>query len=56
MEVHFTPEEEIRLGQIAARAGMPVTFFVHDAVSRTLEGEARFVAFCKEGDDIRGPG
>jgi predicted transcriptional regulator len=49
MEVHFTPEEEIRLGEIAARAGRPVTSFVHDAVSRALEDEARFVTAVKKG-------
>jgi predicted transcriptional regulator len=49
MEVHFTPEEEMRLDQIAAKAGIPVTSFVHETVSRTLEDEARFVAAVKKG-------
>ena len=49
MEVQFTPDEEIRLSRIAARAGRPVTAVVHDTVSRALEDEARFVAAIQKG-------
>jgi predicted transcriptional regulator len=49
MEVQFTPEEETRLSQIATRAGRPVTAVVHDAVSHTLNEEARFVNAVEKG-------
>lgn len=49
MEVLFTPEEENRLSQIAARAGTPVTAIVHHAVSQALEDEARFVEAVERG-------
>jgi len=37
MEVHFTPEQEARLAQIAASAGTDSERLVQDAVSRLLE-------------------
>jgi len=37
MEVHFTPEQEARLAQIAASAGTDPERLVQDAVSRLLE-------------------
>jgi hypothetical protein len=40
MEVHFTPEQEARLAQIATNAGIDVERFVKDAVLRLLEGDA----------------
>ncbi len=42
MEVHFTPEQEARLAQIATDAGTDAERFVKDAVLRLLEGAAGF--------------
>jgi hypothetical protein len=39
MEVHFTPEQEARLAQIAANAGIDAERFVKDAVLRLIEGD-----------------
>lgn len=44
MEVHFTPEQEAQLVQIAINAGTEPEQLVKDAVSRLLEGEAGFPA------------
>jgi len=43
MELHFTPEEETRLTEVASRAGRPVAAIVQDAVKHALLEEARFV-------------
>jgi hypothetical protein len=40
VEVHFTPEQEAQLAQIAATAGTDAERLVKDAVLRLLEGEA----------------
>jgi hypothetical protein len=40
MEVHFTPEQEARLAQLAARAGLDPERLVQDAALRLLEGRA----------------
>jgi hypothetical protein len=42
MEVHFTPEQEAQLAQIAANAGTDAERLVKDAVLRLLEGTADF--------------
>jgi hypothetical protein len=39
MEVHFTPEQEARLAQIAANAGTDAERLVKNAALRLLEGE-----------------
>jgi len=39
MEVHFTPEQEARLAQIATKAGIDAERFVKDAVLRLIEGD-----------------
>jgi hypothetical protein len=39
MEVHFTPEQEKRLTQIAASAGIDPERLVKDAALRLLEGQ-----------------
>jgi hypothetical protein len=44
MEIHFTPQQEARLTQIATNAGMDAERFVKDAVLRLLEGDACFSA------------
>lgn len=41
MEVHFTPEQEARLAQIATKAGTDAERLVKDAALRLLEGETR---------------
>jgi hypothetical protein len=39
MEVHFTPEQEARLAQIATNAGIDAERLVKKAVLRLLEDE-----------------
>ena len=41
MEVHFTPEQEKRLTQVAANAGTDPERLVKDAALRLLEQQAR---------------
>ena len=49
MEVHFTPEQETQLSQIATHAGTDVEALVKDASLRLLQEEARFRASVREG-------
>jgi predicted transcriptional regulator len=49
MEVHFTPEQEARLKQIANKAGTDLERLVKDAALRLLEEDARFRAAVREG-------
>lgn len=49
MEVQFTSEQEARLAQIAAVAGMDSAGLVNDAALRLLEEDARFRAAVREG-------
>ena len=49
MEVHFTPEQEARLAQIAQTTGTGPEELVKDAVLRLLEQDARFRAAVQEG-------
>jgi predicted transcriptional regulator len=49
MEVHFTPEQETQLSQIATYAGTDAERLVKDAALRLLEEEARFRAAVREG-------
>jgi predicted transcriptional regulator len=49
MEVHFTPEQEAQLSQIASHAGTDTERLVKDAVVRLLEQDARFRAAVREG-------
>jgi predicted transcriptional regulator len=49
MEVHFTPEQEARLSQIAASSGTDPERLVKDAALRLLEEDARFRAAVREG-------
>jgi hypothetical protein len=44
MEVHFTPEQEAQLAQIATNAGTDVEYLVRHTVLRLLEGDAGFHA------------
>jgi hypothetical protein len=49
MEVHFTPEQEARLSQIASWSGTDPECLVKDAVLRLLEEDARFREAVREG-------
>jgi len=49
LEVHFTPEQEARLSQVASQAGTDVEHLVKDAALRLLEQDARFRAAVRKG-------
>jgi len=49
MEIHFTPEQEATLAQIATRQGIDAERLVKDAAVRLLEEDARFRAAVREG-------
>jgi len=49
MEVHFTPEQEAQLWQIANQAGKNVKQLAKDAAMRLLEEDARFRAAVRKG-------
>jgi predicted transcriptional regulator len=49
MEVHFSPEKEARLQQVASRSGKEAAEVVEEAVDRMLEYETRFVEAVEEG-------
>ncbi|MFZ0299793.1 MAG: hypothetical protein WAM13_15690 [Candidatus Sulfotelmatobacter sp.] len=49
MELHFTPEEEAQLAQIATQEGKDAERLVKDAALRLLEEDARFRAAVREG-------
>lgn len=49
MEVHFTPEQETQLAQIATKAGTDAERLVKDAALKILAEEVRFRAAVREG-------
>lgn len=49
MEVHFTPEQEAQLSQIATHSGTDPEHLVKDAALRLLEQDARFRAAVRKG-------
>jgi len=49
MEVHFSPEVETRLEELAAANGKNAEQFVKDAINRMLEDQARFIAGVRRG-------
>lgn len=49
MEVHFTPEQEARLSQIAATSGTDPEGLVKGAALRLLEEDACFREAVREG-------
>ena len=49
MEVHFAPDVETRLQQVAFANGKDVEQLVKDTVSRMLENQDRFVAGVQRG-------
>jgi predicted transcriptional regulator len=49
MELHFTPEQQARLAQIATKAGTAPERLVTNVVTRYLDEEARFLAAVEKG-------
>ena len=49
MEVHFSPDVEMRLQQVAVANGKDAEQLVKDTVTRMLENQARFVAGVQRG-------
>ncbi|MBV8772703.1 MAG: hypothetical protein JO166_10320 [Deltaproteobacteria bacterium] len=49
MEVHFTPEQEAQLSQIASHAGTDAEHLVKDAALRLVEENAQYRAAVREG-------
>jgi predicted transcriptional regulator len=49
MEVHFTPEQEARLAEIATHAGTDAEHLVKNAALRLLEREESFRAAVGKG-------
>lgn len=49
MEVHFPPDIEARLRQLASANGKDAEQLVKDTVARMLESQARFIAGVQRG-------
>ncbi len=49
MELHFTPEQQAQLAQLATKAGTDAEHLVMDAALRLLAEDARFRAAVREG-------
>jgi hypothetical protein len=49
MEVHFTPEQEAQLSEIASQASIDAEHLVKKAALRLLERDARFRAAVRKG-------
>jgi predicted transcriptional regulator len=49
MEVHFTPEQEAQLTQMATKAGTNPERLVEDVLVRYLDDEARFLVAVEKG-------
>ena|SRR5438477_10546739 len=49
MEVHFTPEQQAQLAQIATKAGTVPERLVTNVIARYLDEEARFLAAVEKG-------
>ena len=49
MEVHFPPEVETRLQQVAVANGKDAEQLVKDTVARMLENQARFISGVQRG-------
>ncbi len=56
MEVHFSPEQEAGLSQVASHAGTNVEQLVKDAALRVLEEDIRFREGVKRGIAAAGRG
>jgi predicted transcriptional regulator len=49
MEVHFSPDVETRLQQVASSHGKDVEQLVKDTAARMLDNHARFIAAVQSG-------
>jgi predicted transcriptional regulator len=49
MEVNFTPEQESRLHQVAARTGRDPAQLVQESIDRMLDYDERFLAAIEQG-------
>jgi predicted transcriptional regulator len=49
MEIHFSPDTEARLQQVAARTGKDTAKVVEEAVDRMLECDIHFLEAVEEG-------
>jgi len=49
MELHFTPEQQAQLAQIAAKAGTVPERLAADVVARYLNEEVRFLTAVEKG-------
>jgi predicted transcriptional regulator len=49
MEVHFTPEQQAQLAQMATKAGTNPERLVTDVVARYLDEKARFLEAVEKG-------
>ena len=49
MEVHFTPEQEAQLAQMATKAGTNPERLVKDILVRYLDDEAQFLTAVEKG-------
>jgi predicted transcriptional regulator len=49
MEVHFTPEQEAKLAQLAVKSGTNTERLVTEVVVRYLDEEVRFLAAIEKG-------
>lgn len=49
MEVHFSPDVETRLQEVALANGKDAEQLVKDTVTRMLENQARFIAGVQRG-------
>jgi predicted transcriptional regulator len=49
MEVHFSPDKEARLQQLATRKGKETAQVVEEAVDRMLEYDVHFLDAVEEG-------
>ena len=56
MEVHFSPDVEMQLQQVASANGKNAEQLVKDAVARMLENQARFIAGVQRGIEQAGRG
>ena len=56
MEVHFSPDVETRLQQVASANGKDAEQLVKDTVARMLENQTRFVAGVQRGIEQAGRG
>jgi predicted transcriptional regulator len=49
MEVHFTPEQEAQIAEIATKTGRDPENLVKDILARYIDDEARFLAAVEQG-------